>query len=353
MVKNSLVKVMGMALIAVLVMAGCSQIVTSTPVENAPMVEEGYSPEDGTLAAVLDIDANGEIVGKQIYGGSDYVSISEPATGKYVVTVNLRPSGKTPYSAAMFSIYNDGNPTGYSINIADSRTCNGWGGDAGTQTHDSELQVQDNKLMIFQSDLGGRQSIELPADGDSDPKSTSNFLSSSTNRRIEIDNHRVSWWTGTGTQDPKNFTSVAHENIFALDGQDDAEGPENYTIYAAFNRTAGSAYRTGTGITRVYVYTKYPVATEVPNVSAYIFAGYYGRDNYPDVATIPVTLNPETDAPPAGYDWHEVVDAWKDVYVLVRNDNPLKPEGNRVYYFDGYDTRNRPKMHVDYALGIR
>ena len=43
------------------------------------------------------------------------------------------------------------------------------------------------------------------------------------------------------------------DHLYCLDGQPDSEGPVNYDVYAAFNRTIGAAWRNGSGVTKVTV----------------------------------------------------------------------------------------------------
>lgn len=349
--KTGIVLVLAVLVAAVI---GCSPFIGPEVVVEAGTqipVEEGMEGE--TPALCLQFDNSGKLLTKGISTAfSKHVTVTEPSAGKYVLTINLRPTGEQAYTSAMFSIYNDGNPSGYSINIADSATCNGWGGDAGTQTHDSELQVQNNKMMIFQSDLGGRTSIELPADSDSEANAVHNFLPGGTNRRIEIGNNRVSWWTGSSYL-PSETVSVGHKNIFALDGQNDPEGPENYTIYAAFNRTVYSASRSGSGITTVYVYLKnvvQPAPVKVVKLLATCADSEYPN---PRFLVEEISLDPNGSAP-AGYNWvgvwYNYATGGQDTETRILWDQSLNRSYQPVVW--GYDSRNLPIISLQYFRDI-
>src|SRR5262245_32478536 len=59
-----------------------------------------------------------------------------------VLRINLNdPSISNPYYEADFRIEYDAAPTGMSVNIGDSRTNDGFGGDAGTQSNDAEINI--------------------------------------------------------------------------------------------------------------------------------------------------------------------------------------------------------------------
>jgi hypothetical protein len=174
-----------------------------------------------------------------------YVSFIESPAGQYLVTVNYRPTGYTPYQKATFYIYFNENPTGWLVNIGDSSTNNGYAGDGGTQSNDSELQIVNGSMAVYCSDYGSSQCL-LTKTG-----CAPNYAPYYSCIRVEISNNKVSYYnyaTGDG------FTQTS-PYIFALNGQDDAEGTENYTIYAAFNRVVnGQSDRTGSGVARVSVF---------------------------------------------------------------------------------------------------
>lgn len=265
--KKSIIK-FGVSIAIIMVMlfsviTGCDLQVNDIP----ETLRTPFNAVEGESGAEMCITFDENGAAKAISGiKSAYMNLSEPSPGKYVLEVNLNPgNGKHRYRSVMFSIYNDGNPSGYSINIGDSATCNGFGGDAGTQSNDAELQVHNNTFQVFGNDAytrsseydGKTRAMNLYSnDGDSNPKATYDFLTNSTStpRRIRIANNSVGWWEGLSFQAETYMEWLYNPYLFSLDSSYDSEGPRNETIYAAFNRSIYSSSRTGTGITTVYVY---------------------------------------------------------------------------------------------------
>ncbi|HEX3048056.1 MAG TPA: CehA/McbA family metallohydrolase [Bacillota bacterium] len=201
--------------------------------------------------------------------GSAYLSLTESPTGQYLVTVNLRPTGYTPYQKATFYFYFNGSPTGWLVNIGDSSTNNGYAGDSGTQNNDSELQIVNGSMAVYCSDYGSSQLL-LTKTGCA-PRN--NCI------RVEVSNNKVSYYnyaTGDG------FTQTS-PYIFALNGQADAEGPVNYTIYGALNRVvAGSSERTGSGVVRATVF----LGDEVTPMKVY-YGFLHAHTSYSDGVSLP------------------------------------------------------------------
>jgi Mg-chelatase subunit ChlD len=128
-------------------------------------------------------------------------------------------------------------PIGYSVNIGDSVSNNGDGGDDGDQSNDAEVQIIDDTLAIFAGDghlATGSERMLGAWHGIAQAGSTVS---------MEIEDGKV-WVDGLGT--------ITSPNLFALAGQQDDEGPVNYDIYAAFNRNI-TGERRGLGVDRVTV----------------------------------------------------------------------------------------------------
>jgi uncharacterized protein (TIGR02145 family) len=177
-------------------------------------------------------------------------------TGQAVVKVTLdgavNPNG---YTEATFKVkYSRTAAEGWTVNIGDSQSNNGYRGDAGHQSNDAEMQ-------IFRKDLESPNGLTVYGN-DYRPEEELNPLLQYTlkgdrpNINLTVKNQFFGW------ERKGNIGKMKSEFLYALDGQLDDEGPENYDIYAAFNRTIGSAGRNGIGVGRVFIELKPDKAEE-------------------------------------------------------------------------------------------
>jgi ASPIC/UnbV protein/VCBS repeat protein len=160
-----------------------------------------------------------------------------PAGGRTVLKLNLDPRG-SGFTKAAFDVQYASIPTGFTVNIGDSASDNGYGGDAAQQSNDAEMQVTDASMYVYGKD--GTPSQPLVA--------VNSFASSGSLLTFEVNNRRLTWDNHAGIA-----SALASPYLYALNGQPDTEGPVNYDIYAAFNRVISTTTRSGTGVTRVTV----------------------------------------------------------------------------------------------------
>ncbi len=165
-----------------------------------------------------------------------------------VLKINLNdPNLDNPFDVAEFQVEYDGTPTGFSVNIGDSRTNNGQAGDGATQSNDAEAQIRENTLSLFSNDTIGPPSVNrllvrLPG-----------FASEDSTVNFEVSDQFLGWDNNSDTSGNLNSPF-----LYALNGQPDSEGPINYDIFAAFNRviaggTSPSAGRIGSGVDTVTI----------------------------------------------------------------------------------------------------
>lgn len=163
-----------------------------------------------------------------------------------VLRVNLDPT--RGYTKLLVTADYDGVPTGFTLNIGDSPSNNGGGGDAATQERDAELQVQDEVLSVYTNDLGATiagstrmaQSMMRLNDG---------------GLKVTIADKFVCWGNAYSELNFKTAPPTA-DLLFALSGQPDSEGPVNYDIYIGLNRVifgAPANGRIGAGLSKVYI----------------------------------------------------------------------------------------------------
>ncbi|HAE38031.1 MAG TPA: hypothetical protein DCG57_05250 [Candidatus Riflebacteria bacterium] len=156
-----------------------------------------------------------------------------------VVKIVLDPA-KTVYTRARFELQYGDEIEGFTLNIGDSVSNNGYGGDGADQTRDSEVQIVGADLAVYGDDTA--------------PTGDSKVLGSSPGLAVpgavvvlEVSNNRVSWHNDKGVDG-----AVKSEHVFSLAGQEDTEGQPNYDIYAGFNRVVASG-RVGKGLKRVKI----------------------------------------------------------------------------------------------------
>lgn len=156
-----------------------------------------------------------------------------------VLRLTLDPLA-TGLSRARFEIALDRRTAnGAMINIGDSPSNDGIGGDAGDTSHNAEMVIADGDLWIFGDDgmdaAGSRQiSAERSVVGPGDTFT------------VEVADGRLELLLPGGEQ------VIEAGHFFALDGQRDASGAADYDIYAAFNRTIAGGER-GAGVEEVTV----------------------------------------------------------------------------------------------------
>ncbi|SHJ42559.1 hypothetical protein SAMN02745163_01935 [Clostridium cavendishii DSM 21758] len=189
---------------------------------------------------------------------SPYFSTKQLPNEQYIVTNDLNPYNNNQYKIIAYDINFGASPKGFLVDIGDSSTNDGYGGDSGTQSNDSELQIENGTLNIYASDAGQRQLLF------SEP----NCAPANGKIRIEISNNTVTYFNYT-TKVSKTWTSPY---IFALNGQADSEGPVNYKIYAGINRVVNEySNRTGVGVTNTKV-TFIPSSGVTSNIGSPYFS---------------------------------------------------------------------------------
>lgn len=154
--------------------------------------------------------------------------VQEPSQGRAVLKLTL-----AQYRKARFTLTYGARPEGWTLNIADSSSCNGYGGDGATQSNDAEVQIVGRDLSVW----GNDQMIGQPTHKLYDLR---DFASGTVVVEVSDGSVRAggSFWQ--------------HPALFALAGQPDKEGPINYDLYAGFNQVV-SGGRTGSGLTKVVV----------------------------------------------------------------------------------------------------
>jgi len=170
-------------------------------------------------------------------GVSAITFIEEPASGEVVLKVNLDPN-VSGFRRAIFEVEYGDAPSDWTVHIGDSSTNNGYGGDGGTQSNDAEMQVYGTTMAVYGKDGTPVQPLaQVPG-----------IVEQGTRLILDVSNEQLRWHNYDGEAD-----TLVSSLLYALDGQGDSEGPVNYDVYAGFNRTVGSYWRDGSGVTKVKI----------------------------------------------------------------------------------------------------
>lgn len=176
---------------------------------------------------------------KNLNGCEDIAAIKAQnpiENGSVVLKLDLRS-----YKQVRFYIYYGDAPDGWSVNIGDSESNNGYAGDGGDQSNDAEIQIVNGGLAIYGNDY-------IPPDQTTDKlrhiRSIVNFVKKDSLILLKVGNGLFGWSETDQLRSPY---------LYALNGQKDDEGSTNYEIYAAFNRVIGTDGRSGTGVTHIVV----------------------------------------------------------------------------------------------------
>ncbi|PKL45992.1 MAG: hypothetical protein CVV42_18005 [Candidatus Riflebacteria bacterium HGW-Riflebacteria-2] len=202
--------------------------------------QEAFSPiPDEELSA--DADCEIDLIDRRFGSRKpDAVQMfASDQSGQAVVKVVLDPA-KTEFTKARFELHYGDEIEGWTLNIGDSVSNNGHGGDGADQTRDSEVQILGSDLALFGDDTA--------------PTGEAKILARSTGLAVpgavvvvEVSNNQISWHNDKGVDGV-----IKSEYVFSLAGQGDAEGQPNYDIYAGFNRVVVGG-RVGKGLKRVKI----------------------------------------------------------------------------------------------------
>lgn len=157
----------------------------------------------------------------------------------------------TYYQRAKFVIrFQDPPLEGACVNIGDSPTNDGWGGDNGQFSNNAELQIiaPSGGFLVYgsdamlEADTEGKKSLLL--------RGEPALVAAKDTLTLEITDGQVAWSNSRGK--PGQLQSP---HLFALKGQPDQKhgGANDHLIFAAFNRVIANPQTTGKCVTGVKV----------------------------------------------------------------------------------------------------
>ncbi|MCE7983505.1 MAG: VWA domain-containing protein [Caldilinea sp. CFX5] len=149
----------------------------------------------------------------------------------------------TGYARARFDITYSGAPSGWSVNLGDSISNQGSGGDMGTQSNDAEVQILAGDLLVYGND---NTPIDQTGDGRRLLSRRNDAVRAGETISLEVSDQHLGISAAGGIE---VFDSPY---LFALNGQPDREGEVNYSLYLGFNRSINGGHD-GTGVARVII----------------------------------------------------------------------------------------------------
>jgi hypothetical protein len=147
----------------------------------------------------------------------------------------------TEFTRARIEIHFAEKVEGHVLNIGDSITNNGFGGDSATQSRDSEAQVVNGDLTVFGDDTVSPEKEKVLV-------SVKEFVRPGSKVTFEIADNYFSWHNNDGASG-----SINSPHIFCLSGQEDKEGKVNYDIFIGLNQVVDGNYRGGKGVAKVLI----------------------------------------------------------------------------------------------------
>lgn len=188
--------------------------------------------------------------GRKLQSGSAEIHVSQHQGNQLLLQLDM-----THYKRAQFNItFQKDALEGACLNIGDSASNDGWGGDAEQSSNNAELQVlgPSGGLLVYGSDSVLAQTEEEQEEGETKSvllKGVPALVKPEDALLLEISNGKVVWKAGKGTPE-----ALESPHLFALAGQADAKtGKNDNLIFAAFNRVIANPTNVGKCVQSVKV----------------------------------------------------------------------------------------------------
>jgi len=179
--------------------------------------------------------------------GGEYIDYEPPtpqASGFFYTAGRITPDpvGGTCRTIRIEVVYS-GTPEGWTVDICDSHSCNGYGGDGGDTNWAAELEILNESYRVYSA-----QTDEVSVERIVDAQALK-----LTDDRVEfvIEDQRA---TMRYRDVSLVATTLNNEFLFDLSDRETQYGPPNHDIYASFNGVlTGSPSRVGEGASRVRI----------------------------------------------------------------------------------------------------
>ena len=146
-----------------------------------------------------------------------------------------------PYKVARIILEYSEEPRDWTLDISDSATGDGFGGDGAGSSNMAETQILNRQMRVYSNSLPGHTVATI--NGGLLLRVVDDVVSAGTTLVLEISDERLRW----NNQGPiRGFMESRH--LYTLSGQTALHGPVDYAVYAGFNRVPATHLRNGTGL---------------------------------------------------------------------------------------------------------
>lgn len=149
------------------------------------------------------------------------------------------------YNRARLTLEYD-KPKLWTLDVSDSVTGDGYGGDNGTTSNMAETQIFNRQLRIYGNSLPGY--LDAVIDGGLLLKVADNVISKVHKKFVlEVSDERVEW----RVKNRRQF--IESKFLYTLSGQNTTVGRPDRFVYVAFNRVVAGDFRSGSGLCRAMI----------------------------------------------------------------------------------------------------
>lgn len=184
-----------------------------------------------------------------VRGYSPYISFLVPPTqgaGNHcdrqtVIKINFEKK----YRGAKFHLHYGESPRLWTVDISDSPSGDGYGGDNRTTSNMAETQIHNRQMRIYGNNLSGH--MDASTNGGLLIRTVDNFVKKGSRATLDISDERIAW-TYNGVKD-----LIQSRFLYTLRGQPPEYGMLDYDVFVGFNRVVAGTFRNGSGICRASI----------------------------------------------------------------------------------------------------
>ena len=187
----------------------------------------------------------------EIDGHSNYIKVlSRPTVGTARTMCDgqavLKISFSGPFQKARFVLEYDEAPREWTLDISNSPTADGFGGDGERTSYIAETQILNRQMRVYSNNLPGHTQETI--NGGLLMKVVEDIVDVNSRLIIEISHERIKWNNNADVRG-----SISSRYLYALENQSPLYGVPDYNIYAGFNRVPGGSYKSGSGLCRATI----------------------------------------------------------------------------------------------------